>query len=151
MCKIYKFVVAVMLLPINNLLAITPSPSVTTVSEKISIWQLFIPLAVVLIAIFAFAFLVKRFGKKIPMLNSEIKIRSMAGVSNNAKLALIEIEGNSLLIGVTNQKVNLIKDLTGKLDLPKDSANPNLKKQFSDYFKSGGDKNKKIKENTPST
>ena len=130
MHNLYKFVAAVTLLPVNILLA-DPLP---TTAEKISLWQLFIPLAIVLAAIFLLAWLVKKFGKKIPMLNSDIKICSMAAISNNAKLVLIDIKGNSLLVGVTSQNVNLIKDFTSQIKLPTTPADPNIKKQFSDYI-----------------
>jgi flagellar biogenesis protein FliO len=78
--------------------------------------------------------LVKKFGKKIPMLNSDIKICSMAAISNNAKLVLIDIKGNSLLVGVTNQKINLIKDFSGQIKLPKTPVDSNIKQQFSNHM-----------------
>lgn len=82
-------------------------------------------LGLVLAVLFGFSVFLKRFLKKSPLKkNSQIKILTQHYLGPKKSLAIIRVAGESMLIGVTEQNINLIKSLA-LLDeeIPQDTPN----------------------------
>ncbi len=69
-------------------------------------------LGLVLALLFGFSVFIKRFAKRSPLKkNSQIKILTQHYLGPKKSLAIIRVAGESMLIGVTEQNINLIKSL----------------------------------------
>lgn len=77
-------------------------------------------LIVVLLLVFALAYLVKRFNLT-PAGSAVIKVQATTALGTKEKLALVELGGQQYLLGITSTQVTLIDKLEQSLDVPKDS------------------------------
>lgn len=74
--------------------------------------RILLSLGLVLGLLFGFSVFLKRFIKKTPLKkNSQIKIITQHYLGPKKSLAIIRVAGESMLIGVTDQNINLIKPL----------------------------------------
>lgn len=78
--------------------------------EGQSIITLLFGLFAVLGAIFALAWLSKRFKLNLPGTASNMKLLGAMNVGAKEKLLLVEVEGNKLLLGVTPHQISLLKN-----------------------------------------
>jgi flagellar protein FliO/FliZ len=69
-------------------------------------------LGLVLGLLSGFSFLIKKFLKRAPLKkNSQIKILTQHYLGPKKSLAIIRVAGESMLVGITDQNINLIKTL----------------------------------------
>ena len=77
-----------------------------------TIAETFFALLLVIVAIFACSWLLKRFSPRIRRNIASTRILSSYALGRREKLMLIEIHNQRLLLGVTAGSIQLIKDLT---------------------------------------
>lgn len=68
-------------------------------------------LAGVLILIAALAWTSKRLNLNLPGSSSDLKMVSAMSVGQKEKIMLVEVDGSRLLIGVTSQQINVLKQI----------------------------------------
>lgn len=74
--------------------------------------KIIVSLGLVLGLLFGFSFFIKKFLKKSPSKkNSQIKILTQHYLGPKKSLAIIRVAGESMLVGITDQNINLIKTL----------------------------------------
>lgn len=93
------------------------------------ITQAFATLALAVAAIAIIFWLLKKYSKKIsPKLgNKNIDIKSRSSLTPKSHLYIVEVEGEKLLLGVTENSVNLIKELKIKDENTSNGIPDNLK------------------------
>lgn len=88
--------------------------------------RILLSLGLVLGLLFGFSFFLKKFLRRTPLKkNSQIKVLTQHYLGPKKSLAIIRVAGESMLIGVTDQNINLIKPLALldeeiPQDMPKD-------------------------------
>ncbi|WP_199767963.1 flagellar biosynthetic protein FliO [Ketobacter alkanivorans] len=71
--------------------------------------EMVLGLMAVLAIIFALAWLSKRFNLNMPGSSSNMKLLSAMSVGQKEKIMLVEVEGETMLLGVTPHQINLLK------------------------------------------
>lgn len=92
-----------------------------------SIWQMGLGLILVLLVIFALAWLMKRVTG-IQGVKSHIKVISAVNVGAKERAVLVEVAGEQLLLGVTSGQVNLLYKLDKPIIEPSVDFSNSLKK-----------------------
>jgi flagellar protein FliO/FliZ len=87
-------------------------------------------LIVVLLLIFALAYMVKRLNL-VPSSQGVLKTIAVTPLGQKEKLVLVEVDGQQYLLGVTPHQVNLVDKLTTPVELPKDSFASRLRQAKS--------------------
>ena len=77
-------------------------------------------LIVVLLLIFALAYMVKRLNL-VPSSQGILKTLAVTPLGQKEKLVLVEVDGQQYLLGVTPQQVNLLDKLTTPVEISTDS------------------------------
>ncbi|MCL1050692.1 flagellar biosynthetic protein FliO [Shewanella abyssi] len=77
-------------------------------------------LIVVLLLIFALAYMVKRLNL-VPSSQGVLKTLAVTPLGQKEKLVLVEVDGQQYLLGVTPHQVNVVDKLTTPVQLSKDS------------------------------
>ena len=96
----------------TNVLATTGMPKAT---DSLSFIPTLASLIVVIFAIFAMAFVAKRFNLGISG-NRSIKVVSALSLGTRERVVVIEVAGKQHLLGVTSQQVNHLFELEQPLD-----------------------------------
>lgn len=87
-------------------------------------------LIVVLLLIFALAYMVKRLNL-VPSNQGVLKTIAVTALGQKEKLVLVEVDGQQYLLGVTPHQVNLVDKLTIPVELSKDSFASRLRQAKS--------------------
>ena len=96
------------------------------VSYSSSLLQMMLGLAATIVMIFVVVWLIKRVGYTGYNATNKMKIKSTLALSPKEKLLLIEVEGETMLIGVAPGFVGLLKTLEPDLTAPVTAANSTL-------------------------
>ncbi len=101
-----------------------------------TILQTLLALILVIVAIFASSWVIKRLNSRIggTSLRSG-KIISTCALGNRERLIVIDFQNQRLLLGVTTSNVNLIKDLTDQLGKDENTDNTNPPSSAGKLFK----------------
>jgi flagellar protein FliO/FliZ len=86
--------------------------------------QTSLSLLVVLAIIVGFAFILKRIQQKLPGNSSLIQIKSSVSLGPKERLALVEINHQWILIGITNSSINHIITLQNAPDMETNLTQP---------------------------
>lgn len=91
---------------------LTAKPTDSIVKKASSTSRVIMSLGLVLGLLFGFSFFLKKFMRKTPLKkNSQVKILTQHYLGPKKSLAIIRVAGESMLIGITDQNINLIKTL----------------------------------------
>lgn len=87
------------------------SPGAVGIGSLVS--QMFLGLFVVIVLIFIVLFLLKKlqYNKILPQSNYGFSILDQFGIGQNQKLLVVKVQGKALLLGVSQQNIQLIKEL----------------------------------------
>jgi flagellar protein FliO/FliZ len=96
------------------------------VSYSSSLLQMMLGLAATIVMIFVVVWLIKRVGYTGYNATNKMKIKGTLALSPKEKLLLIEVEGETILIGVAPGFVGLLKTLESDLTKPMTAANSTL-------------------------
>jgi flagellar protein FliO/FliZ len=96
------------------------------VSYSSSLLQMMLGLAATIVMIFVVVWLIKRVGYTGYNATNKMKIKSTLALSPKEKLLLIEVEGETILIGVAPGFVGLLKTLEPDLTKPVTAASSTL-------------------------
>ncbi|MFC3140848.1 flagellar biosynthetic protein FliO [Shewanella submarina] len=99
----------------------TPSSNLATMASMVG------GLILVLLLIFALAFLVKRFNL-VPSSNGKMKTLAVTPLGQKEKLVLVEVGEQQYLLGVTPHQINLIDKLEQPIDITPTSFAEQLQK-----------------------
>ncbi len=119
-----------------------PEEPVSPVNE-LDLFQVVMPMLMVVSLIFILAWLVKRFNPKLPAMGKDIELLSSTPVSNQSRLSLVRVAGKDLLIGITPTTISLLKDFDAPIiDRTNVKGQADLAEQFKKLLRSnsGGDK-----------
>ena len=78
-------------------------------TEDISLFQIVMPLLLVISLIFVLAWLVKKMNSGVAPLGKGIKVVGSTPLSSHARACLVEVGDKTLLLGVTNQQVTVLE------------------------------------------
>lgn len=98
------------------------------------------PLLMVIVLIFALAWLVKKMNSGIPSMGKDIEILSTTPLSSQSRLCLIRVGGKDMLIGVTATNISHIATFDEPVAKNHPKENP---VEFAEQFK------KLLKRNEP--
>ncbi len=87
--------------------------------------QTTLSLLLVLGVILGFAYLVRRIQSKLPGNPSLIHVKSSIALGSKERLALVEVSGTWVLLGVTSTSINHLMTLPNPPDIAEDSATSN--------------------------
>lgn len=109
--------------------------------DDLSLTQVIAPLFFVIVLIFALAWIVKKLNIGTPAVGQGIKVVSSVPVSSQARVCLIRVGEKDILLGVTNQQVNLIHRFD-ESPLPPDNREnqQDFAVQFKNLLKGGNSK-----------
>jgi len=82
--------------------------------------HLLISLLAVIVAIFACAFLYKKFGRAMIRSDDKLKILATLPLSPKEKLLLVQVGNEQLLLGSTNQHISTLHKLSDPITLVQD-------------------------------
>ncbi len=119
-----------------------PEKPISPVNE-LDLFQVVMPMLMVVSLIFILAWLVKRFNPKLPAMGKDIELLSSAPVSNQSRLSLVRVAGKDLLIGITPTNITLLKDFDAPVvDRTNVKGQADLAEQFKKLLRSnsGSDK-----------
>ncbi|WP_062262691.1 flagellar biosynthetic protein FliO [Endozoicomonas arenosclerae] len=102
-------------------------------AADLSLTQVIAPLFFVILLIFALAWIVKKLNIGTPAIGQGIKVISSIPVSSQARVCLIRVGEKDILLGVTNQQVNLIQTFDESPIPPDNKENQH---DFADQFRS---------------
>ncbi len=111
--------------------------------NELDLFQVVMPMLMVVSLIFVLAWLVKRFNPKLPAMGKDIELLSSAPVSNQSRLTLVRVSGKDILIGITPSQITLLKDFDAPVvDRSHVKEQADLAEQFKKLLrpKSDGDK-----------
>lgn len=140
MRQLLKYHALLLFLPAT--LMAEPEEPISPVSE-LDLFQVVMPMLMVVSLIFVLAWLVKRFNPKLPAMGKDIELLSSAPVSNQSRLSLVRVAGKDLLIGITPTNITLLKDFDAPVvDRTNVKGQADLAEQFKKLLRSnsGGDK-----------
>lgn len=100
--------------------------------DNLDVFQMITPLLMVIVLIFALAWLVKKLNPGLPKASKDIQILSSTPLSGQSRLCLIRTGGKDILIGVTNTSVSHIQTFDEPVVTPSSSSDPS---EFSQHFK----------------
>nr|MDT0253584.1 flagellar biosynthetic protein FliO [Endozoicomonas sp.] len=106
MKQLLKYLSCLFILP-TTLLAETEEP-VSPIGE-LDLFQVVMPMLMVVGLIFVLAWLVKRINPKLPAMGRDIELLSSTPLSKQSRLSLVRVGGKDILIGITPQTITLIK------------------------------------------
>jgi len=87
--------------------------------------QTTLSLLLVLGVILGFAYLVRRIQSKLPGNPSLIHVKSSIALGSKERLALVEVNGTWVLLGITSASINHVLTLPNPPDMPEDSVTSN--------------------------
>lgn len=102
-----------------------------TAAPNVDIANLVMAMAVVIGLIFACAWFVKRMTGGVSFNNRLIKIKSVISLGVKEKLVIVEVGDNQLLLGVTPNQINILKEF----EIPIDTHRETASSPFSDKLK----------------
>ncbi|WP_020584559.1 flagellar biosynthetic protein FliO [Endozoicomonas elysicola] len=140
MRQLLKYYAFLFFLP-ATLMAESEEP-VSPVNE-LDLFQVVMPMLMVVSLIFILAWLVKRFNPKLPAMGKDIELISSAPVSSQSRLSLVRVAGKDLLIGITPTNITLLKDFDAPVvDRANVKGQADLAEQFKKLLRSnsGDDK-----------
>ena len=105
----------------------TPTPL-----DELDIFQVIAPLLMVIVLIFALAWLVKKMNTGIPAMGKDIEILSTTPLSGQSRLCLVRVAGKDMLIGVTGTNINLLHTFDEPVVQSRPKENPI---EFAEQFK----------------
>lgn len=111
--------------------------------NELDLFQVVMPMLMVVSLIFILAWLVKRFNPKLPAMGKDIELISSAPVSSQSRLSLVRVAGKDLLIGITPTNITLLKDFDAPVvDRANVKGQADLAEQFKKLLRSnsGDDK-----------
>ncbi|WP_257284763.1 flagellar biosynthetic protein FliO [Endozoicomonas sp. SESOKO1] len=137
MKQLLKYHAFLLLLP-TSLMAETAEPA-SPISE-LDLFQVVMPMLMVVSLIFVLAWLVKRFNPKLPAMGKDIELLSSAPLSNQTRLTLVRVCGKDLLIGITPGQITLLKDFDAPVvDRSHVKGQADLAEQFKKLLRSKPD------------
>lgn len=95
-------------------------------------------LAVFVLILYLAYFATKKMGKRLSVRgvgNKNIKILESISIGQNNAIMIIETAGKTLLVGVTQNGINLISELDGEMLVKEDENNRSQTMDFSKAFK----------------
>ena len=99
--------------------------------SELDLFQVLMPMLMVVGLIFLLAWLVKRFNPKLTSMGKEIELLSSTPLSNQSRLSLVRVAGKDFLIGITPQAITLIKAFDEPVvDTTKREGQADLSEQF---------------------
>ncbi len=101
------------------------------------LWQTVLGLAVVLAAIFAIAWVVKRLGRGGFVGNSRMNVLSVLPLGQRERVVLIEVGDQQLLVGVTAQSVNLLTEFATPVISKEERAQSEFSKKIIEIMRKG--------------
>ncbi|MCE9686703.1 flagellar biosynthetic protein FliO [Shewanella sp. AS16] len=119
-----------MLTPVILSLAATNSAAEHEPSQVATLASMLGGLILVLLLIFALAYLVRRFNL-VPASQGVLKTLAATSLGTKEKLVLVEVGGQQYLLGVTAQQVNLIDKLETGVAIESDSFATRLRQAKS--------------------
>ncbi|WP_422136460.1 flagellar biosynthetic protein FliO [Endozoicomonas sp. ALD040] len=136
-----KYPYGLNLLLLSGFSAIAFAEVTTDKPADLSLTQVIAPLFFVIVLIFALAWIVKKLNIGTPAVGQGIKVVSSVPVSSQARVCLIRIGEKDILLGVTNQQVNLIHRFD-ESPLPPDNRQnqQDFAVQFKNLLKGGNSK-----------
>lgn len=105
----------------------TPNPL-----DELDIFQVIAPLLMVIVLIFALAWLVKKMNTGIPAMGKDIEILSTTPLSGQSRLCLVRVAGKDMLIGVTATNISLLQAFDEPVVQTRPKENPS---EFAEQFK----------------
>ena len=134
MRQLLKYHVFLLFLP-ATLMAETEEPA-NPVSE-LDLFQVVMPMLMVVSLIFVLAWLVKRFNPKLPAMGKDIELLSSAPLSNQSRLTLVRVSGKDILLGITPSQITLLKDFDAPVvDRSHVKGQADLAEQFKKLLRS---------------
>ena len=100
--------------------------------DNLDVFQMIAPLLMVIVLIFALAWLVKKINPGMPKVGRDIQVLSTTPLSSQSKLCLIRTGGKDILIGVTNTNISHIQTFDDPVVTQPENENP---AEFSQQFK----------------
>lgn len=98
----------------------------------ISLLQIMMPLLLVIVLIFALAWIVKKMNIGTTNLGQGITVIASAPLSSQARICLVKVGEKDILLGVTNQQISLIHTFNESPVSPTSNENAS---DFSGHFK----------------
>ena len=138
--KLLKYHAILLLLPATAM-AETKEPA-SPIGE-LGLFQVVMPMLIVISLIFILAWLVKRLNPKLPAMGKDIELLSSTPVSSQSRLTLVRVGGKDILVGITPSQITLLKDFdTPVVDRSHIKEQVDLAEQFKKLLrpKSDGDK-----------
>ena len=105
----------------------TPNPL-----DELDIIQVIAPLLMVVVLIFALAWLVKKVNRGIPAMGKDIEVLSSTPLSSQSRLCLIRVGGKDMLIGVTATNISHLQTFDEPVAEIRPKENP---VEFAEQFK----------------
>ena len=105
----------------------TPNPL-----DELDIFQVIAPLLMVVVLIFALAWLVKKMNTGIPAMGKDIEILSTTPLSGQSRLCLVRVAGKDMLIGVTPTNISLLQTFDEPVVQTRPKENPG---EFAEQFR----------------
>ena len=134
MRQLLKYHAFLLFLP-ATLMAETEEPA-NPVSE-LDLFQVVMPMLMVVSLIFVLAWLVKRFNPKLPAMGKDIELLSSAPLSNQSRLTLVRVSGKDILLGITPSQITLLKDFDAPVvDRSHVKGQADLAEQFKKLLRS---------------
>lgn len=100
--------------------------------EELDIFQVIMPLLMVIALIFILAWLVKKMNRGIPTMGKDIEILSTTPLSNQSRLCLIRVGGKDMLIGVTTTNISHLETFDEPVAEVRPKENP---VEFAERFR----------------
>ncbi|USE36493.1 flagellar biosynthetic protein FliO [Endozoicomonas sp. SCSIO W0465] len=108
--------------------------------SELDLFQVVMPMVMVVSLIFVLAWLVKRFNPRLPAMGKDIELLSSAPISNQSRLTLVRVSGKDLLIGITPNQITLLKDFDAPVvDKSQIKGQADLAEQFKKLLRSKSD------------
>jgi len=95
----------------------SPHPSVTDPVGLADFFQVFMGLAIVVIAIIAMAWVIKRTGYVNTRANGQLKVIGGLTLTQRERLLLIQVGNKQLLIGVSPGRISTLHELEENIDV----------------------------------
>ena len=105
----------------------TPNPL-----DELDIFQVIAPLLMVIVLIFALAWLVKKMNTSIPAMGKDIEILSTTSLSGQSRLCLVRVAEKDMLIGITASNITLLQTFDEPVVQSRPKENP---VEFAEQFK----------------
>ncbi|WP_422491163.1 flagellar biosynthetic protein FliO [Endozoicomonas sp. ALE010] len=111
--------------------------------SELDLFQVVMPMLMVVSLISALAWLVKRLNPKLPAMGKDIELLSSAPLTNQSRLTLVRVSGKDLLIGITPNQITLLKDFDAPVvERSQTKGQTDLAEQFKKLLRSKTDGDK---------